>query len=56
MTATTQFNQQRILELEVEIESKMLHVSQLIDQKNELEIEVDVDERTYYKEKQLQLF
>ena len=54
MTTTVQFNQQRILELEVEIESKMLHVSQLIDQKNELEI--DVDERTYYKDKQLQLF
>ena len=48
--------QERILELEVEIESKMIHISQLIDQKNELEIEVDVDERTYYKEKQLQLF
>jgi hypothetical protein len=56
MTTTVQENQQRILELEVEIEWNRLHISQLIDQKNELEIEVDVDERAYYEDKQLQLF
>jgi len=49
MTTLAQFNQQRILELEVEIESK-------IQQKEQLQSEVDEEEKTYYKGKQLQLF
>jgi len=49
MTTLAQFNQQRILELEVEIESKIL-------QKEQLESEVAEEEKTYYRDKQLQLF